>query len=367
MVYALLIVAFLALAGALAWLVRFLAAEFARLRGDSAAQLEELKMASGTQLAARSAEVDRRLEAVVETMDRRLGELDTKVDRRLATASETSTRIHERLGKLDAATAQMNERARELGRLEQALRPPKARGGFGELLLANLLADMFPADKYSLQHGFRSGERVDAVIRLDRALVPVDAKFPLDNYQRMAEAESDADRELHGKAFCRDVKGHVDAIAQKYIRPDEGTYEFALMYLPAEAVYYELVCNRIGGTSSPLTYALERNVVPVSPSTLHAYLLVLVLGFKGLKIEQHAREVMTYVADLGRDFSRFKADFELVGKHLGNAQTKFGDADKRLSRFETKLERAAESELVEAPRETLPESVHELPRALDAA
>jgi DNA recombination protein RmuC len=105
----------------------------------------------------------------------------------------------------------------------------------------------------------------------------------------------------------------------------------------------------------------------VSPSTLHAYLLVLVLGFKGLQIEEHAREVMTYVADLNRDFSRFKTDFDLVGKHLGNAQTKFGDADKRLSRFETKLERAAESELVEGEPEAVAEPVHELPRALDAA
>jgi DNA recombination protein RmuC len=360
----------LALAAGFVLFVRLLRDELARLRSETGAQLVELQAASGVQLAERSAEVDRRLASVVETMDRRLGELDVKVDRRLASASEASTRIHERLGKLDEATAQMNERARDLARLEQALRPPKARGGFGEMLLANLLADTFPADKYALQHTFRSGERVDAVIRLDRALVPVDAKFPLDNYERVVEAQSDAEREVAVKQFCRDVKGHVDAIAEKYIRPDEGTYEFALMYLPAEAVYYELVCNRIGGGSSPLAYALERNVVPVSPSTLHAYLLVLVLGFKGLKIEQHAREVMAYVADLGRDFTRFKTDFDVVGKHLGNAQTKFADADKRLSRFETKLERAAESELLEgrADPDALPaETLHELPRALDAA
>jgi DNA recombination protein RmuC len=357
-----------AIAAGAVWLVRLLRAELARQRNESAAQLAELQSASGAQLAERSAEVDRRLALVVETMDRRLAELDTKVDRRLASATETSSRIHERLGKLDEATAQMNARAKELARLEQALRPPKARGGFGEILLANLLADTFPADKYALQYGFRSGERVDAVIRLDRALVPVDAKFPLDNFQRLVEADDDSKRELAAKQFCRDVKLHVDAIAQKYIRPDEGTYEFALMYLPAEAVYYELVCNRLGGSASPLAYALERNVIPVSPSTLHAYLLVLVLGFKGLQIEEHAREVMTYVADLNRDFSRFKTDFDLVGKHLGNAQTKFGDAEKRLSRFETKLERAAESELVEGEgAEAIPETVHELPRALDAA
>jgi DNA recombination protein RmuC len=361
-----------ALGAGAVWFVRFLRAELARLHGESGAQLAELKLESGTQLAERSAEVDRRLASVVETMDRRLSELDTKVDRRLATASETSTRIHERLGKLDEATAQMNDRAKELAKLEQALRPPKARGGFGELLLANLLADTFPRDKYTLQHGFRSGERVDAVIHLDRALVPIDAKFPLDNFQRLVEADGDGERELHAKQFCRDVKIHVDAIAQKYIRPDEGTYEFALMYVPAEAVYYELVCNRLGGASSPLAYALERHVIPVSPSTLHAYLLVLILGFRGLQIEEHAREVMSYVADLTRDFGRFKADYDIVGRHLGNAVSKYSDSEKRLSRFETKLERAAESDLVagdavEALEAEVVETVQELPRALDAA
>jgi DNA recombination protein RmuC len=353
-------------------LVRLLTRELGALRDDSTARLAELKAESAGQMAARTAEMDRRLQMLNETMDRRLSELDTKVDRRMQSATETSSRIHDRLGKLDEATTQINARARDLARLEQALRPPKARGGFGELLLANLLADTFPADKYALQHTFRTGERVDAVIRLDRALVPVDAKFPLDNFHRVVEAEEDAERELYLKQFGRDVKGHVDAIANKYIRPDEGTYEFALMYLPAEAVYYELVCNRLGGTTSPLTYALERNVIPVSPSTLHAYLLVLVLGFKGLQIEEHAREVMTYVADLGRDFTRFKGDFDVVGKHLGNAQTKYGEAEKRLSRFETKLEQAAESELVtgdERPPAIAEqgETVAELPRARDAA
>src|SRR3712207_311288 len=195
--------------------VRLVRDELARLRSDTGAQLAGLQAASGVQLAERSAEVDRRLASVVETMDRRLGELDVKVDRRPASASEASTRIHARLGKLDEAPAQVTERARDRARREQALPPPKARGGFGEMLLANLLADTFPADKYALQHTFRSGERVDAVIRLDRALVPVDAKFPLDNYERVVEAQSDAERELAVKQFCRDVKGHVDAIAEK--------------------------------------------------------------------------------------------------------------------------------------------------------
>ncbi len=344
------------------WLARLIRVELASLRDDSGARFAE-----------RSADIDRRLGGIVETMDRRLASLDTKVDtrlseldgkvdRRLASASQTSQQIHERLGKMDEATAQMLERAKDLGRLEQALRPPKARGGFGEHLLASLLADTFPADKYELQYGFRSGERVDAVIRLDRSLVSVDSKFPLDNFQRLVEAESDAERDLHAKQFARDVKTHVDAIAQKYIRPEEGTYEFALMYLPAEAVYYELVAGRLAGDASPLAYALERRVIPVSPSTLHAYLLVIVLGFKGLQIEEHAREVMAYCAQLGKDFSRFKDDFDLVGTHLGRAHSKFAEAERRLNRFETKLERAADSEPPEVPAPAA-----ELARTLDAA
>jgi DNA recombination protein RmuC len=352
-----------ALVAGAVWLARVLRAELSGLRTESAEQL-----------AGRNADIDRRLEGMTATMDRRFGELDTKVDRRLgeldlrvdgrlAGMSETSTKIHERLGKVDEATAQMNERAKDFQRFEQMLRPPKARGGVGEMLLANLLADILPAGRFELQYGFSSGERVDAVVKLDDALIPIDAKFPLDNFQRYVEADGDQARALHAKAFARDVKGHVDAIAQKYIRPEEGTYEFAFMYLPAEAVFYELVCNGIGGEANPLAYARERKVIPVSPSTFHAYLLMLAQGLKGLKIEEHAREVMAYVADLNRDFARFKSDFDLLGKHLGNAQTKYGDSEKRLSRFETKLERAAESELPEAPRVELAE----LPRAADAA
>jgi DNA recombination protein RmuC len=242
------LVAILVLA-AVAALAVWLKKELADLRASSGQQLS-------AQLSERNADVDRRLANVVETMDRRLGDFDRRVDHRLESAARTATEIHHQLGKIGETNTQMLDRAKDLARLEQALRPPKARGGFGELLLGNLLADTFPRDKYELQYGFRSGERVDAVIRLDRSLVPIDAKFPLDNFSRLIDAENEAEREQHGKQFVRDVKAHVDAIADKYIRPDEGTYEFALMYLPAEAVYYELVCNRLGGETGPLGYAL---------------------------------------------------------------------------------------------------------------
>jgi DNA recombination protein RmuC len=311
-------------------------------------ELAALRSESADQLALRNSEVDRRLEAMTATMDRRL-----------ETATKTTSAIHHQLGQLGQANAEILARANELKKLEQALRPPKARGGFGELLLGNLLRDRLPPDAFSLQYGFKTGERVDAVIRVER-LVPVDAKFPLDNFERLADAETDDERALHEKAFARDLKNHVDAIAQKYIRPDEGTYDFALMYLPSEGVYYELVCGRTGAL---LQYAHEKRVFPVSPTTFTSQLQVIVLGLKGMQIEQRAHEVMAYVAQLQGDFSRFRDDFQVVGKHLGNAQSKFAEAEKRLDRFDTKLERAAESDEQIEPAAV----AQELPRALDAA
>jgi DNA recombination protein RmuC len=311
----------------------------------------------GEQLGERDAAVDRRLLGLDEKLDRRLGDLDTKVDRRLESAQKTTTEIHERLGQVDRATAQMIEQARELSQLQQILRPPKARGGFGELLLENLLRDRLPPSSFQLQYTFRSGERVDAIIRLDR-LVPIDAKFPLDNFERLLDAETELERQQHERAFARDVKGHVDAIASKYIRPDEETFDFAFMYFPSEALYYELACGKTGAL---LTYAHEKRVLPVSPATLTLYLQTIVLGLRGMQIEQHAREVMSYVAELHKDFGQFREDFAVVGKHLANAQGRYGDALRRLDRFETQLERASEHE-----PETLGAPA-DVPRALDAA
>jgi DNA recombination protein RmuC len=331
----LMLLGFAALAAGGLWLL-------ARLR----VELSALGAEAGAQLAERNAAVDRRLEAMTSTLDRRL-----------EGSAQTAGDIQRRLGELGRANEEILARANDLKRLEQALRPPKARGGLGELLLENLLRDRLPPDAFQAQYTFRSGERVDAVIKVDRRLVPVDAKFPLDNFERLADAETDEHRALAEKAFARDLKNHVDAIASKYIRPDEGTFDFALMYLPSEAVYYELACGKTGAL---LTYAHEKRVVPVSPTTLTAQLQVIALGLRGMQIEQRAQEVMAYCSQLQQDFGRFRDDFQVVGKHLGHAQSKYGEAERRLGRFESKLEQAAEwdEEAIE------PAEAHELPRAV---
>ena len=314
--------------------------------------------------------LDQRLGGLEDKLEQRLGGIETKVDRRLEgldgrllssqqSAGKTTTQIVERLGKLDGHATQMLQQANNLSRLEQALRPPKARGGFGELLLGKLLADILPADAYQLQFTFRSGERVDAVITADEKLLPVDSKFPLDNFERLVTTASDDERLLHERAFARDVKGHVDTIAAKYIRPAENTFDFAFMYLPSESVYYELVNGRTGDLYA---HALTKRVFPVSPSTFHAFMLVILLGLRGMQIEQHAQEVMSYCAGLAKDFERFRGDFDTVGKHIGHAQSKYGEAERRLGRLEAQLERASEWDEAAAPELEI-----QPPRALDAA
>jgi DNA recombination protein RmuC len=309
------------------------------LRGE----LGALQERTASELSARNAEFELRLQG-----------LEQSLNTRLAATTQTTTQIHERLGQMTRATTEMIERAKDLGRLEQALRPPKARGGFGELLLENLLRDRLPPDAYDVQYTFESGERVDAVIRAGGRLLPVDAKFPLDNFERMTAAEGE-EQQLHEKAFARDVKGHIDAIASKYIRPELGTFDLAFMYLPAEAIHYELVSGKTGAL---LAYAHERRVFPVSATTLTAYLQMIVLGLKGMQIEQRAEEVMRYCAALQQEFGKFKEDFDLVGTHLSRAHGKYADAEKRLDRFETKLDQAADEHA---------ELEAEPPRALDAA
>ena len=316
-----------ALAGGAAWLAGTLRRELGALRADAAVQLAE-----------RNAEADRRLGELAASVDRRFDGIDGRLLATQQASGQTATQIVEKLGKLDGTAAQMLARANDLAKLEQVLRPPKARGGFGELLLENLLRDRLPPGAYTMQYGFDSGERVDAVVRVGQ-LIPVDSKFPLDNFQRIVEAPSDDERQLAAKAFARDVKSHIDAIATKYIRPEQGTYDFAFMYVPVESVYYELAC---GPSAGLLEYAHGRRVFPVSPTTFTAYLQVIVLGMRSMQIEEHAHEVMAYVAALGNDFDRFKEEFDLVGKHLGHAQASFGKADKRLDKLGSRLDEAIE-------------------------
>ena len=324
--------------------VRLKALETARSQPDQALLLlqreieasrsESLKTQADT-LASLRAE----LHQFTAQMGARMGEVGSGVSRELQHVTSVVGQVEGSLGKLGETTQRVLEVGKDIAGLEQILKAPKLRGGLGETFLAELLGQILPREQYLLQHQFRSGEKVDAAIRLGEGLIPVDAKFPLENFRRMLEETEEDRRRAARRAFARDVKARVDEIAKKYILPDEGTFDFGLMYIPAENVYYEIVVRDDKSEDEPLlTYALGRRVIPVSPNSFYAYLQTILLGLKGLRIERNAAEIMTLLGRLQGDLEKFREQFDVVGRHLTNAKNKYDEAAATLARFETKLE-----------------------------
>jgi DNA recombination protein RmuC len=280
------------------------------------------------------------LEALREQMHQNLEGGRLAIDRRLEETNRVVGDVRRGLGEVDRQVRFVSDTARDLRGLQELLRSPKVRGGVGEFLLAELLGQVLPAANFSLQYEFRTGERVDAVLRVGEGLVPVDAKFPLENFQRLRAAAGQRDEAAERAArrtFRADVRRHVDAIAKRYIRPGEGTYEFALMYLPAEAVYQELLEQQDDDGLDLFHFALERRVVPVSPQSFYAYLQVIVLGLRGFSIETRAREIMERLGSIRGRLERFNESFETALRHLGNAQRQLEESTRRLAALDAAL------------------------------
>jgi DNA recombination protein RmuC len=230
------------------------------------------------------------------------------------------------------------EVGQSISSLQDILSPPKLRGGFGEMLLERLLAQILPQANCRFQHRFRSGEAVDAVIQLGPSLVPVDAKFPMESFNRVLAAASDDERTKLRREFVRAVRGHVDDVA-KYIRPDEGTFDFALMYIPAENVYYEtIVKSELDAEAGTLQeYALQRRVILVSPNCLYAYLQAIVFGLRGMRVERQAQQIVEHLQGLQGDFGRFQDGFRILGVHMRDATNKYSDLERRVATLDHKL------------------------------
>jgi len=272
-----------------------------------------------------------RLDKLSQTISTDLRDSSEKMNTRLTEAARIFADVREKVG----AVHEVGKAAAELVNI---LRAPKLRGGMGELFLGDLLAQIMPPEHYRLQHRFKSGEAVDAAIQIGQKLVPVDAKFPYENFKRVVEAGTDSERVAARKQFLRDLKKHVDAIAGKYILPDEGTYDFALMYVPAENVYYETIIKEDAGEEHQLFgYALQKRVIPVSPNSFYAYLQTILLGLRGMKVEERAQEILAALTRLRGDFDKFQENFRLVGKHLTNATGSYADTEKSLTKFDAKL------------------------------
>lgn len=258
----------------------------------------------------------------------------------IRTLQENSRQLNDRLDKaaiifkeVGMEVGQMSEIGRSMRELQTFLKSPKLRGNIGEEILTDLIQQMFPKQSFHLQYMFMSGEKVDAAIQTDAGILPIDAKFPLENFQKMAASETEEAKQQFQKEFIRDVKRHVDAISKKYILPDEGTMDFALMYVPSEAIYYEIV-----NITEIMTYAKRNRVYVVSPSTLYAHLQTILLSFEGKKIEVRSKEVFKLLRGLQTDYEKLQDNLTILGKHLTNASAQYMQVTTSYSQFGKKLQ-----------------------------
>lgn len=306
------------------------------------------------QVEAMRTDVRSSLQSVTENVNQQLSSIaqqiqsqTTTVGDRLDTAARVIGDVQKNLGELGQATREIKELGQSVSKLEELLQAPKLRGGLGEFLLEDLLKQVLPPQHFKMQYHFRNGQTVDAVIMTSDHLVPIDSKFPLENFRRMLSAINDVEKKPYQKAFINDVKKHIDAIASKYILPDEGTFPFALMYIPAENIYYEVIIKDESFIQDTglYNYSIDKKVIPVSPNSFYAYLQVIALGLRGMYIEQSAREILRSLQHLQGDINKVREVFDTLGTHLDNARKKYDESDKKLSNFEGRLENIAEHTL----------------------
>jgi DNA recombination protein RmuC len=237
------------------------------------------------------------------------------------TLQSNSRQLNERLdeaarviGSLNKNVGEMSEVGRGIKSLQEFLQSPKLRGNIGEQVLKDMIGQTFPKNSFHLQYGFKSGMKVDAVLKTDAGLLCIDSKFPMENFSLMHKGETESIRAAAKRDFISDVKKHVSDISKKYILPEEGTMDFALMYIPSESVYYE-----IANMNELMNYARGLRVYPVSPNTLYAHLQVLLLSFQGKELEEKSREVFKILRAIQKDYGKVEENLGVLGRHITNA------------------------------------------------
>lgn len=300
---------------------------------------------------------------LAESVDKLKENLGTQINDRLDRNSEMmqksmmaqfkeSTKIvadvTHRLTKLDETNKQVVNVADELKTLQNVLQNPKQRGVLGEYYLSQVLENVMPPDRFSLQYKFKNGEIVDAVIYLDKGkILPIDSKFSLENYNRLVEEKDKTRREALSVAFKADLKKRIDETA-KYIRPDENCMDFAFMFIPSEAIYYDLLMNKIGTANTSardlLEYAFrDKKVIIVSPTSFMAYLQTVLQGLRSLQIEDQAKEIQLRVGQLGTHIASYETFMQKLGNSLGTTVNHYNTAHKELKKIDKDVVRIAKT------------------------
>jgi len=252
---------------------------------------------------------------------------------------ENSKQLNERLdtaarviGDLKKNLGEMSEVGKGIRSLQEFLQSPKLRGNIGEQVLSDMIGQTFPKNSFHLQYQFRSGLKVDAVLKTDAGMLCIDSKFPMENFTKMHKGETEEDRHQAKKDFISDLKKHIADISKKYILPEEGTMDFALMYIPSESVYYEIV-----NMNEVMEMARRSRVYPVSPNTLYAHLQVLLLSFQGKELEQKSQEVFRLLRAIQKDYEKIDENLGVMGKHVTNAYNSMNTVSYSFSALGQKL------------------------------
>ncbi|MDR2941853.1 MAG: DNA recombination protein RmuC [Treponema sp.] len=278
------------------------------------------------------------LQQMMTIMNQSFSSNQSNITSQLNNSNKVINEIHTKLGALEATTNHIQELGKDISKLQDILQAPKLRGNLGEYLLEELLKQILPGANYAVKHNFKNGTQVDAIIKLAGYIVPVDSKFPLESYQRLTETGNEENKKVFKKEFIASVKKRIDETA-KYINPAEGTFDFAMMYIPAENVFYEVIINDsfTNKEYELLNYAMSKHIIPVSPNSFYAYLMALVFGLKGLKIEQEAKTILGELSQVQGKFEKFFTDYSLVGKHISSAAGKYADSEKSAGKLQDQI------------------------------
>lgn len=311
--------------------------ELHAMREELSRQLNNTTQQSREQMTSLTQQLNERMKETSST----LNNTQASVGQRLDNAAQVIGQLQRKLGQMEESSKKIFDLGQGLQELKDILKNPKLRGNMGEFFLEDLLRQILPPEHYKIQHSFRTGETVDAVIQLGDALVSVDSKFPLESFVRLVQLPEDQKdlKKKEKRAFIAALKKHADAIAKKYILPDEGTFDFALMYIPAENIYYETIIrdDLMEDEGSLYSYLLSKKVIPVSPNSLYAYLQVIVLGLRGLRVQEHAKLIIRDLQRVEGDLGKFRDDYQVLGKHLKNASGSYEESTKRLDKFQQRF------------------------------
>ncbi len=279
---------------------------------------------------------------VTRTLDTKLGESTKMLQTQFGTSTKIIQEVTERLTKLDETNRQVVGFADQLRSLQDILKNPKQRGVLGEYYLETLLKNVLPPDIYQMQYAFKDGEIVDAVVfvgkKPNEKIIPIDSKFSLENYNRLVEAKDPSEKDRLEKLFVNDLKNRITETS-KYIRPEEGTTDFAFMFIPHEAIYYDLLINKVGAVTEETENLIQRaagkyKVLIVSPTSFLAYLQTVLQGLRALKIQESAKEIRKRVEELGKHLGNYDSYFKKIGTHLGTTVNMYNSASKELGKID---------------------------------